>query len=99
MSNYIRHIIYLTPSQIKSFGKRLVITQDYSSLKNKEKSKTQFKKTLDHVMRLNNNKKLKKKKEENRKNLQLLLKNIKEKIRKNKIKLIKLNFIFCLKIK
>ena len=113
MSNYIRHIIYLTPSQIKSFGKRLVITQDYSSLKNKERfivfltktqikklekakvnkekvdlkfSKTQFKKTLDHVMRLNNNKKLKKKKEENRKNLQLLLKNIKEKIRKNKIK-------------
>ena len=98
MSNYIRHIIYLTPTQIKSFGKGLIVPQDYRSLKNKERfvvfltktqikkldkakankekvdlkfSKTQFKKTLNHVNK------------ENRKNLQLLLKNIKEKIGKN----------------
>ena len=37
MSNYIRHIIYLTPPQIKSFGKRLILPQDYSNLKNKER--------------------------------------------------------------
>ena len=49
MSNYIRHIIYLTPSQIKRFGKRLILHQDYSSLRNKERfiaflTKTQIKK-------------------------------------------------------
>ena len=94
MSNYIQHIIYLTPSQIKSFGKSYTVPQNYSNLKNKKRfivfltktqikkldkakankekvdlkfSKTQFKKTLKHVNI------------ENRKNLQLLLKNIKEK--------------------
>ena len=98
MSNYVRHTIYSTPSQIKSFGKSYIIPQDYSNLKNKKRfivfltktqikkldkakankekvnlkfSKTQFKKTLNHVNK------------ENSKNLQLLLKNIKEKIRKN----------------
>ena len=49
MSNYIRHVIYLTPSQIKSFGKNYVIPQDYSNLKNKQRfivflTKTQIKK-------------------------------------------------------
>ena len=117
MSNYIRHIIYLTLSQIKSFGKNYIIPQDYSNLKNKKRfivfltktqikklekakvnkkkvdlefSKTQFSKTLNHVMRLNNNvsieennQKLKSLKEENRKKIQLLLKNIKE-VNKNK---------------
>ena len=99
IGNYIQHIIYLTPSQIKSFGKSYTVPQNYSNLKNKKRfivfltktqikkldkakankekvdlkfSKTQFKKTLNHVNI------------ENRKNLQLLLKNIKEKkIRKN----------------
>ena len=107
MSNYIKHILHLTPSQIKSFGKSYIIPQDYSNLKNKKRfivfltktqikkldkakankekvdlkfSKTQFKKTLNHVSI------------ENRKNLQLLLKNLKEENRKkldkiNKIKL------------
>ena len=107
MSNYIRHILHLTPSQIESLGKSYIIPQDYSNLKNKKRfivfltktqikkldkakankekvdlkfSKTQFKKTLNHVSI------------ENRKNLQLLLKNIKEENRKkldkiNKIKL------------
>ena len=97
IGNYIQHIIYLTPSQIESFGKSFIIPQNYSNLKNKkcfivfltktqikkmakakankEKvdlkfSKTQFKKTLNHVSI------------ENRKNLQLLLKNIKEENRK-----------------
>ena len=92
MSNYIRHIIYLTLSQIKSFGKSYTIPQNYNNLKNKklfivfltktqikkldkakaskEKvdlkfSKTQFKKTLNQVIK------------ENSKNLKLLLKNIK----------------------
>ena len=105
IGNYIQHIIYLTPSQIKSFGKSFIIPQNYSNLKNKkyfivfltktqikkmakakankEKvdlkfSKTQFKKTLNHVSI------------ENRKNLQLLLKNIKE---ENKKKLDKINKI------
>ena len=105
MSNYIRHIIYLTLSQIKSFGKSYIIPQDYSNLKNKKRfivfltktqikkldkakvnkekvdlkfSKTQFKKTINHVNKVN------------RKNLQLLLKNIKE---KNKKKLDKINKI------
>ena len=94
IGNYIQHIIYLTPSQIKSFGKSYTVPQNYSNLKNKKRfivfltktqikkldkakankekvdlkfSKTQFKKTLKHVNI------------ENRKNLQLLLKNIKEK--------------------
>ena len=107
IGNYIKHILHLTPSQIKSFGKSYIIPQDYSNLKNKKRfivfltktqikkldkakankekvdlkfSKTQFKKTLNHVSI------------ENRKNLQLLLKNIKEENRKkldkiNKIKL------------
>ena len=105
IGNYIQHIIYLTPSQIKSFGKSFIIPQNYSNLKNKKRfivfltktqikkldkakankkkvdlkfSKTQFKKTLNHVSI------------ENRKNLQLLLKNIKEEIRK---KLDKINKI------
>ena len=83
---------------MKSFGKSYTIPQDYSNLKNKKRfivfltktqikkldkakaneekvnlkfSKTQFKKTLNHVNK------------ENSKNLQLLLKNMKEKIRKN----------------
>ena len=103
IGNYIQHIIYLTPSQIKSFGKSYTVPQNYSNLKNKKRfivfltktqikkldkakankekvdlkfSKTQFKKTLNHVNK------------ENRKNLQLLLKNIKE---KNRNKLDKLN--------
>ena len=103
IGNYIQHIIYLTPSQIKSFRKSYIVPQNYSNLKNKKRfivfltktqikkldkakankekvdlkfSKTQFKKTLNHVNK------------ENRKNLQLLLKNIKE---KNRNKLDKLN--------
>ena len=102
IGNYIRHTIYLTPSQIKGFGKSYTIPQDYTNLKNKKRfvvfltktqikkldkakankekvdlkfSKTQFKKTLNHV---------------NSKNLQLLLKNIKE---ENKKKLVKINKI------
>ena len=100
---YIQHVIYLTPSQIKRFRKSYIVPQNYSNLKNKKRfivfltktqikkldkakankekvdlkfSKTQFKKTLNHVNK------------ENRKNLQLLLKNIKE---KNRNKLDKLN--------
>ena len=100
---YIQHVIYLTPSQIKSFRKSYIVPQNYSNLKNKKRfivfltktqikkldkakankekvdlkfSKTQFKKTLNHVNK------------ENRKNLQLLLKNITE---KNRNKLDKLN--------
>ena len=116
IGNYIQHIIYLTPSQIKSFGKSYIIPQDYSNLKNKKRfivfltktqikkldkakankekvdlkfSKTQFKKTLNHVSI------------ENRKNLQLLLKNIKEENRKklDKINKIKLHFLLKNKIK
>ena len=95
--NYIQHILHLTPSQIKSFGKSYIVPQDYNNLKNKKRfkvfltktqikklekakankekvdlkfSKTQFTKTLKHVMRLNNNVS----KEENTKKLQLLLK-------------------------
>ena len=105
IGNYIRHTIYLTPSQIKSFGKSYTIPQDYKNLKNKKRftvfltktqikkldkvkvnkekvdlkfSKTQFKKTLNQVDK------------ENSKNLQLLLKNIKE---ENKKKLDKINKI------
>ena len=49
MSNYIKHILHLTPSQIKSFGKSYIIPQDYSNLKNKKRfivflTKTQIKK-------------------------------------------------------
>ena len=100
---YIQHVIYLTPSQIKSFRKSYIVPQNYSNLKNKKRfivfltktqikkldkakankekvdlkfSKTQFKKTLNHANK------------ENRKNLQLLLKNIKE---ENKKKLGKIN--------
>ena len=116
IGNYIQHIIYLTPSQIKSFGKSFIIPQNYSNLKNKkyfivfltktqikkmakakankEKvdlkfSKTQFKKTLNHVSI------------ENRKNLQLLLKNIKEENRKklDKINKIEENKKIDLKLK
>ena len=92
---YIQHVIYLTPSQIKSFRKSYIVPQNYSNLKNKKRfivfltktqikkldkakankekvdlkfSKIQFKKTLNHVNK------------ENGKNLQLLLKNVKEKI-------------------
>ena len=102
IGNYIQHILHLTPSQIKSFGKSYIVPQDYSNIKNKKRfkvfltktqikklekakankekvdlkfSKTQFKKTFNNVMRLNNNVSI----EENRKKLQLL----KEEIRKN----------------
>ena len=49
MSNYIRHIIYLTLSQIKRFGKSYTIPQNYKNLKNKKRfivflTKTQIKK-------------------------------------------------------
>ena len=134
IGNYIQHVIYLTPSQIKSFGKSYTISQDYSNLKNKKRfivfftktqikklekakvnnekvdlkfSKAQFKKTLNHVMRLNNNvtieenrKKLKNIKEEKRKKLQLLLKNIKEESKKklDKINKIKLHILIKNKI-
>ena len=116
IGNYVQHIIYLTPSQIKSFGKSYTVPQNYSNLKNKKRfivfltktqikkldkakankekvdlkfSKTQFKKTLNHVSI------------KNRKNLQLLLKNIKEENRKklDKINKIKLHFLLKNKIK
>ena len=115
IGNYIEYIIYLTPSQIKSFGKSYTIPQNYSNLKNKKSfivfltktqikklekakankekvdlkfSKTQFKKTLNHVNI------------ENRKNLQLLLKNIKEENKKklDKISKIKLHLLLKNKI-
>ena len=131
MSNYIRHILHLTPSQIESLGKSYIIPQDYSNLKNKKRfivfltktqikklekakankkkvdlkfSKTQFKKTFNNVMRLNNNvgneEKLKSLKQENRKKLQLLLKNIKEvnKKKQDKINKIKLHLLLKNKI-
>ena len=103
MSNYIRHIIYLTPSQIKSFGKKLILPQDYRNLKNKERfmvflTKTQIKK-LDKA-KLNKEKvdlklsvtqfikTLKHVSKENRKILQLLKeKNKKTQDKINKIKL------------
>ena len=49
IGNYILHILHLTPSQIKSFGKSYIIPQDYSNLKNKKRfvvflTKTQIKK-------------------------------------------------------
>ena len=114
IGNYIRHIIYLPLSQIKSFGKSYIIPQDYRSLKNKERfvvfltktqikklekakanmkkvdlkfSKKQFKKTLNHVNK------------ENRKKLQLLLKNIKEKNRKKQDKINKIKLHLLLKNK
>ena len=119
IGNYIKHILHLIPSQIKSFGKSYIIPQDYSNLKNKKRlivfltktqikkldkakvnkvkvdlkfSKTQFKKTFNNVMRLNNNVS----KEENRKKLQLLLKNLKEvnKKKQDKINKIKLHLLF-----
>ena len=115
IGNYIQHIIYLTPSQIKSFGKSYIVPQNYSNLKNKKRfivfltktqikkldkakankakvdlkfSKTQFKKTLNHVNK------------ENRKNLQLLLKNLKEvnKKKQDKINKIKLHLLLKNKI-
>ena len=115
IGNYIKHILHLTPSQIKSFGKSYIIPQDYSNLKNKKRfivfltktqikkldkakvnkvkvdlkfSKTQFKKTLNHVNK------------ENRKNLQLLLKNLKEvnKKKQDKINKIKLHLLVKNKI-
>ena len=118
IGNYIQHILHLTPSQIKSFGKSYIVPQDYSNLKNKKRfivfltktqikkldkaklnkekvdlkfSKTQFKKTFNNIMRLNNNVS----KEENRKKLQLLLKNLKEvnKKKQHKINKIKLHLL------
>ena len=115
IGNYIKHILHLAPSQIKSFGKSYIIPQDYSNLKNKKRfivfltktqikkldkakankekvdlkfSKTQFKKTLNHVNK------------ENRKNLQLLLKNLKEvnKKKQDKINKIKLHLLLKNKI-
>ena len=115
IGNYIKHILHLTPSQIKSFGKSYIIPQDYSNLKNKKRfivfltktqikkldkakvnkvkvdlklSKTQFKKTLNHVNK------------ENRKNIQLLLKNLKEvnKEKQDKINKIKLHLLLNNKI-
>ena len=123
IGNYKQHILHLTPSQIKSFGKSYIVPQDYSNLKNKKRfkvfltktqikkldkakankvkvdlksSKTQFKKTFNYVMRLNNNVS----KEENRKNLQLLLKNLKEvnKKKQDKINKIKLHLLLKNKI-
>ena len=46
---YIRHVIYLTTSQVKSFGKSYIVPQNYSNLKNKKRfifflTKTQIKK-------------------------------------------------------
>ena len=118
IGNYIQHILHLTPSQIKSFGKSYIIPQDYSNLKNKKHfkvfltktqikkldkakankekvdlkfSKTQFKKTFNNVMRLNNNVS----KEENRKKLQLLLKKKREvnKKKEDKLKIIKIQLL------
>ena len=71
LRNKKRFIVFLTKTQIKKVEKAKA---------NKEKvdlkfSKTQFKKTFNNVMRLNNNVSI----EENRKKLQLL----KEEIRKN----------------
>ena len=115
IGNYIKHILHLIPSQIKSFGKSYIIPQDYSNLKNKKRlivfltktqikkldkakvnkvkvdlkfSKTQFKKTLNHVNK------------ENRKNLQLLLTNLKEvnKKKQDKINTIKLHLLLKNKI-
>ena len=100
IGNYIQHIIHLTPSQIKRFGKNYIIPQDYSNLKNKKRfivfltktqikkldkakvnkekvdlkfSKTQFKKTFNHVIKINNREEKKKKKlaEKIRKKLEL----------------------------
>ena len=110
--NYIKHILHLTPSQIKSFGKSYIIPQDYSNLKNKKRfivfltktqikkldkankvkvdlkfSKTQFKKTLNHVNK------------ENRNNLQLLLKNLKEVNKKKQDKIYKIELHLLLKNK
>ena len=78
---YIYHILHLTPSQIKRFGKSYIVPQDYKNLKNKKRfkvfltktqikkldkakvnkekidlkfSKTQFKKTLPYVSKINN---------------------------------------------
>ena len=105
MSNYIRHIIYLTPSQIKSFGKRLILPQDYSNLKNKERfivflTKTQIKK-LDKAKANKKKVDLKFSKtqfkktlnnvnKENRKNLKLLLKILKEVNKKKQDKINKI---------
>ena len=123
IGNYIQHILHLTPSPIKSFGKSYIVPQDYSNLKNKKPfkvfltktqikkldkakankvkvdlkfSKTQFKKTFNNVMRLNDNVS----KEENRKNLQLLLKNLKKvnKKKQDKINKIKLHLLLKNKI-
>ena len=32
IGNYIHHTIYLTPSQIKSFGKSYIVPQDYKNI-------------------------------------------------------------------
>ena len=50
IGNYIQHVIHLTPSQIKRFGKNYIIPQDYSNLKNKKRfivflTQTQIKQT------------------------------------------------------
>ena len=118
IGNYIQHILHLTPSQIKRFGKSCIVPQDYNNLKNKKRfkvfltktqikklekakankekvdlkfSKTQFTKTLNHVMSLNNNVS----KEENRKKLQLLLKKKREvnKKKEDKLKKIKIQLL------
>ena len=49
IGNYIFHVLYLTPSQIKSFGESYIVTQDYKNLKSKKRfkvflTKTQIKK-------------------------------------------------------
>ena len=37
IGNYIQHMLHLTPSQIKRFGKNYIIPQDYSNLRNKKR--------------------------------------------------------------
>ena len=85
IGNYIKHILHLTPSRIKSFGKSYIIPKDYSNLKNKKRfvvflTKTQIKK-LDKakVNKVKHN--LKK---VNKIKLHLLLKNKIEENKKNK---------------
>ena len=94
IGNYIQHIIYLTPSQIKSFGKSYIIPQNYSNLKNKRRfivflTKTQIKK-LDKAKANKEKVDLKFSKTQfkktlnqvNKENSQLLLKNIKKENKK-----------------
>ena len=108
MSNYIKYWLYLTPSQIKNFGKIYTITLNYENINNKkiyivfltksqinklEKamankkkvdlkfSKTQFSKTLNKVINLNNNKK------EKLEDLELKLTNLRERNQEKREKL------------